>query len=283
MGRHKVSLRCELLSICIFERLNTVEQGTIGNATVLWIAFDLYLWKIEHSAANRQKAGGAVVNCFRFVSLKDWTQSSRGSSGGTGGCELLSICIFERLNTVFWWIALPNWLLWIAFDLYLWKIEHSLLLRGWLIIFVVNCFRFVSLKDWTQWNFHASFWAIRCELLSICIFERLNTVTLTFPWKKNGLWIAFDLYLWKIEHSNSAVQLLYLIVVNCFRFVSLKDWTQSKEIRKQWSICCELLSICIFERLNTVINPWYWQSHSLWIAFDLYLWKIEHSRIPIYW
>jgi len=245
-----------LLSICIFERLNTVTWVVDILNIMLWIAFDLYLWKIEHSFSLQLTLISPVVNCFRFVSLKDWTQWRFRFNQETTCCELLSICIFERLNTVFnkLWMYLP--MLWIAFDLYLWKIEHSLHRRRSYWYLVVNCFRFVSLKDWTQSGITINPSSHSCELLSICIFERLNTVEIDKRSEKDPLWIAFDLYLWKIEHSTNGKELLLGCVVNCFRFVSLKDWTQSVYENRTWNTCCELLSICIFERLNTVMNCW---------------------------
>ena len=168
---------------------------------MLWIAFDLYLWKIEHSRLLQKRMSELVVNCFRFVSLKDWTQLSCHRQITSPSCELLSICIFERLNTAGTTLIAANNLLWIAFDLYLWKIEHSTISCTKQPDIVVNCFRFVSLKDWTQLNKEKEQAAKSCELLSICIFERLNTAYCFAIIEKCGLWIAFDLYLWKIEHS----------------------------------------------------------------------------------
>ena len=228
---HGSGLSCELLSICIFERLNTAPNELWVYLEVLWIAFDLYLWKIEHSRYKRWMLRFWVVNCFRFVSLKDWTQQEKGKGKGKISCELLSICIFERLNTALTLLQFYKVWLWIAFDLYLWKIEHSYLhglLNG---LAVVNCFRFVSLKDWTQHCHITVFVFLSCELLSICIFERLNTAGGILTRNGQPLWIAFDLYLWKIEHSKSEQGDDGWIVVNCFRFVSLKDWTQHRKYK----------------------------------------------------
>ena len=170
---------------------------------MLWIAFDLYLWNIEHS-------------CSKLVGL-----------------------LFR---------------LWIAFDLYLWNIEHSDLLSWLLKQTVVNCFRFVSLKYWTQQRYKLIAMIDSCELLSICIFEILNTALYYNQLTDIGLWIAFDLYLWNIEHSDFANQDYRNHVVNCFRFVSLKYWTQRLTPPSPTWLSCELLSICIFEILNTAIS-----------------------------
>ena len=193
------------------------------------------------------------MNCFRFVSLKYWTQQIKTRPTGIYCCELLSICIFEILNTtgIFtyaFWIRL-----WIAFDLYLWNIEHN----KWLIpswqLNVVNCFRFVSLKYWTQLIYLNTLTKRCCELLSICIFEILNTTCWCIIDCHNRLWIAFDLYLWNIEHNY------------CLPWVMIH-------------LSCELLSICIFEILNTTLITLDQNTDKLWIAFDLYLWNIEHNR-----
>ena len=243
----------------------------------LWIAFELYLWNIEHSGPTDQHHSVWVVNCFRIVSLKYWTQLFVGSRWRQTSCELLSNCIFEILNTV----TPPRWLmncmLWIAFELYLWNIEHSNPGFGTMVKKVVNCFRIVSLKYWTQSILSTNSLSGCCELLSNCIFEILNTVDafpLCYAWL---LWIAFELYLWNIEHSRSNNWCNGGAVVNCFRIVSLKYWTQSINGVILIFVCCELLSNCIFEILNTVDGCFGAKAGMLWIAFELYLWNIEHS------
>ena len=167
-------------------------------------------------------------------------------------CELLSICIFEILNTTFVLILQYFLMLWIAFDLYLWNIEHNLALEIAYARLVVNCFRFVSLKYWTQRHVEADTIEVCCELLSICIFEILNT-------------------------TNNSYSIIWYCVVNCFRFVSLKYWTQLLILSLQLLCRCELLSICIFEILNTTRLKDSSEPGMLWIAFDLYLWNIEHN------
>ena len=164
-----------MLSICIFEILNTADTRLSSKTTELWIALDLYLWNIEHSTPTFRQRIETVVNCSRFVSLKYWTQQIKKCDVYVGGCELLSICIFEILNTA-WVEWLPNEVeLWIALDLYLWNIEHSYRCFKMMRWQVVNCSRFVSLKYWTQHSKLVEQWAGCCELLSICIFEILNT------------------------------------------------------------------------------------------------------------
>ena len=141
----------------------------------------------------------------------------------------------------------------------------------------MNCSRFVSLKYWTQLSSRSMYFSYSCELLSICIFEILNTAMFNNSNSSFLLWIALDLYLWNIEHSFLFLFSFVHLVVNCSRFVSLKYWTQPSDLTKGTSTGCELLSICIFEILNTASVKAYCLVRSLWIALDLYLWNIEHS------
>jgi len=148
-------------------------------------------------------------------------------------------------------ICTPPRVLWIALDLYLWNIEHSGVWRRWRPDSVVNCSRFVSLKYWTQQTVLRNHVRFCCELLSICIFEILNTAKNDYIAKVFLLWIALDLYLWNIEHSSIPPTTNSPAVVNCSRFVSLKYWTQLFDFLCHFMGGCELLSICIFEILNT--------------------------------
>ena len=180
----------------------------------LWIAFRLYLWFIEHSYALNHESNRSVVNCFQIVSLTYWTQPSGEKITEREGCELLSDCIFDLLNT-----ATANGLslsiqLWIAFRLYLWLIEHSLIRPFQMLLQVVNCFQIVSLTYWTQLTLSSSLLFSSCELLSDCIFDLLNTARWDERWSYIKLWIAFRLYLWLIEHS------IPWIIMLIFNFLS---------------------------------------------------------------
>jgi len=195
---------------------------------MLWIAFRLYLWFIEHSY---------IVHVGILF----------------GGCELLSDCIFDLLNTADDNYPPVSSLLWIAFRLYLWFIEHSRWQLSTCKLFVVNCFQIVSLIYWTQQATGGDVDANSCELLSDCIFDLLNTANtkrvIMFP----RLWIAFRLYLWFIEHSLLIKQANNVLVVNCFQIVSLIYWTQPREATSSTRSGCELLSDCIFDLLNTAL------------------------------
>ena len=143
---------------------------------------------------------------------------------------------------------------------------------------VVNCFQFVSLMYWAQPPQLSYSLPLRCELLSVCIFDVLSTANVFLYDQEILLWIAFSLYLWCIEHSINDSRNVCIWVVNCFQFVSLMYWAQPLSNICPSCLCCELLSVCIFDVLSTasVWNFFTW--NMLWIAFSLYLWCIEHSK-----
>ena len=142
---------------------------------------------------------------------------------------------------------------------------------------VVNCFQIVSLTYWTQPRVVEQIRKSCCELLSDCIFDLLNTTTPIYGRSPQGLWIAFRLYLWLIEHNDDWYKELRTLVVNCFQIVSLTYWTQRKTIWWCALLRCELLSDCIFDLLNTTYRQYTSPPFPLWIAFRLYLWLIEHN------
>ena len=145
----------------------------------------------------------------------------------------------------------------------------------------MNCFQIVSLTYWTQQCMQKVYLWRRCELLSDCIFDLLNTATLYRYQHPKSLWIAFRLYLWLIEHSHKSINSTFHYVVNCFQIVSLTYWTQRRTGRGDNLRCCELLSDCIFDLLNTADKFCLELNSELWIAFRLYLWLIEHSERSI--
>ena len=116
-----------------------------------------------------------------------------------------------------------------------------------------------------------------CELLSDCIFDLLNTTSTSTAARRLRLWIAFRLYLWLIEHNLMAIEKKADGVVNCFQIVSLTYWTQLGYENNEATMRCELLSDCIFDLLNTTHGGRGERQQTLWIAFRLYLWLIEHN------
>ena len=194
--------------------------------TLLWIAFRLYLWLIEHNLWHVALWHLAVVNCFQIVSLTYWTQLSFEYSIIPICCELLSDCIFDLLNTTCLGCYPYDGGLWIAFRLYLWLIEHNRKTALNLKLHVVNCFQIVSLTYWTQQHIESQTFSDCCELLSDCIFDLLNTTSSLDLITIEGLWIAFRLYLWLIEHNCLLQSSPKAYVVNCFQIVSLTYWTQ---------------------------------------------------------
>ena len=108
------------------------------------------VWFIEHSTLVEENITDRVVNCFQIVSLIYWTQRLPLGTPIAISCELLSDCIFDLLNTATIQRLHKEILLWIAFRLYLWFIEHSNYLFTLRLFIVVNCFQIVSLIYWTQ-------------------------------------------------------------------------------------------------------------------------------------
>ena len=191
----------------------------------MWIAYNLYLWNIECSPSRKRQTRGWVVNCLQFVSLKYWMQQIQYCMLRLCRCELLTICIFEILNAAYINLKFKVVSLWIAYNLYLWNIECSLI-----------CFMFITSQC--------------CELLTICIFEILNAALGIYQCNAYQLWIAYNLYLWNIECSLIPHCFCRLLVVNCLQFVSLKYWMQHVNPLPNFILSCELLTICIFEILN---------------------------------
>ena len=272
---------CELLSDCIFDLLNTTSAYGCWLAPPLWIAFRLYLWLIEHNKHEHGSETVEVVNCFQIVSLTYWTQLNGDWEESGRGCELLSDCIFDLLNTTRIWKQRSYHALWIAFRLYLWLIEHNAWWPWWTSANVVNCFQIVSLTYWTQQLWLGRIMIFSCELLSDCIFDLLNTTLNNYKQWAVELWIAFRLYLWLIEHNPACCRCSLTPVVNCFQIVSLTYWTQHNVTRFELVIGCELLSDCIFDLLNTTTHYNITIRRPLWIAFRLYLWLIEHNRFRL--
>ena len=268
---------CELLLNCIFEILSTTVARPEMPSCPLWIAFELYLWDIEHNQEVYLWMLNWVVNCFWIVSLRYWAQQKMVELYVHHGCELLLNCIFEILSTTNLEKASLQEMLWIAFELYLWDIEHNFSKSCCAISIVVNCFWIVSLRYWAQHFPTAMFRPFSCELLLNCIFEILSTTVKMRTLTINALWIAFELYLWDIEHNQQENNTAPKTVVNCFWIVSLRYWAQHTASVSRCSICCELLLNCIFEILSTTDIYKQDEHEVLWIAFELYLWDIEHN------
>ena len=197
------------------------------------------------------------MNCFQIVSLTYWTQPTFADTLIPARCELLSDCIFDLLNTTPFLTAckcfrcellsdcifdllnttgvrrcLSPLPLWIAFRLYLWLIEHNLCwwlaYRSWLWI----AFRLYLWLIEHNPTFADTLIPARCELLSDCIFDLLNTTLRGRKMANVELWIAFRLYLWLIEHNNRQCLFPWPPVVNCFQIVSLTYWTQQSLVGK---------------------------------------------------
>jgi len=165
------------------------------------------------------------VNCFQIVSLIYWAQHGVNFLEQSNSCELLSDCIFDILSTTLIHESGEPKLLWIAFRLYLWYIEHNLYPKITKLLLVVNCFQIVSLIYWAQQPGAEVQEHKGCELLSDCIFDILSTTFLKNAAFPLLLWIAFRLYLWYIEHNIPRLNKLIMCSL----------W-QNTEIRKKCSV-----------------------------------------------
>ena len=121
-----MAFSCDFLSFCIFDMLNTTVFWQKKNMKLLWFPFILYLWHVEHNTANIRDLMLLVVISFHFVSLTCWTQQGKEMIGMRSGCDFLSFCIFDMLNTTLYFVFIPLKELWFPFILYLWHVEHNL-------------------------------------------------------------------------------------------------------------------------------------------------------------
>ena len=115
---------------------------------------------------------------FHFVSLTCWTQHCCLPVILAAGCDFLSFCIFDMLNTTAGIMPLLVQALWFPFILYLWHVEHNIYSLEQLKNTVVISFHFVSLTCWTQRPSRLYFRVFSCDFLSFCIFDMLNTTNI---------------------------------------------------------------------------------------------------------
>ena len=119
------AVRCDFLSFCIFDMLNTILKDSLRILQKLWFPFILYLWYVEHNHTWLGKALGSVVISFHFVSLICWAQFRPYVKWHSCSCDFLSFCIFDMLNTIPVVVAMAYYRLWFPFILYLWYVEHN--------------------------------------------------------------------------------------------------------------------------------------------------------------
>jgi len=222
------------------------------------------------------------VNWFHFVSLTYWKQLYGLKWNFLARCELVSFCIFDVLKTTHANCWTSDWVLWIGFILYLWRIENNIFTFIFNHLNVVNWFHFVSLTYWKQPYSCKHDHYSGCELVSFCIFDVLKTTNVYNIAFQYWLWIGFILYLWRIENNYVGGGKLLLKVVNWFHFVSLTYWKQLSSLRPRMKDRCELVSFCIFDVLKTTLVYYSYPGNALWIGFILYLWRIENNLIAMH-
>ena len=120
------SIRCELLSKCIFPMEITASLSIIVRTSSLWIAFKMYLSNGNHSFPKHHSPHVVVVNCFQNVSFQWKSQRERCILRVWIRCELLSKCIFPMEITAITSVWILFTALWIAFKMYLSNGNHSI-------------------------------------------------------------------------------------------------------------------------------------------------------------
>ena len=256
--------------LCIFEKLNTTVIGVKIGFERLWIALN-------------------------YVSLKSWIQLGQQNIQHWRSCELLwimylwkveyntthgrdwhrlvvncfELCIFEKLNTTKPTIFRYSWWLWIALN-------------------------YVSLKSWIQLRPWSSALPLVVNCFELCIFEKLNTTSISPNNTVNQLWIALNYVSLKSWIQPKLPLVRALFVVNCFElcifeklnttcsnmtielyklwialnYVSLKSWIQRFLMTCQTNVVVNCFELCIFEKLNTTALDNNKKLEVLWIALN---------------
>ncbi len=118
------------------------------------------------------------------------------SQQSSAGCDLLSVFIFDVESTTTGARKHPSTRLWFAFSFYLW----------------------CRINNHVRYSCTAS---MRCDLLSVFIFDVEST---TCPYSgrvQAPLWFAFSFYLWCRINNRWIITLTIACVVICFQFLSL--------------------------------------------------------------
>ena len=192
---------CELISICIFTWGFTSFAGVNVEFQQLWIDFNLYFYVRIHKESYMEGSDQMVVNWFQFVFLREDSQVLLRRFQRTHSCELISICIFTWGFTSKVCSYKVCFLLWIDFNLYFYVRIHKPFVASELLIFVVNWFQFVFLREDSQAIYVAIKDTDGCELISICIFTWGFTRSHQTITRSGTLWIDFNLYFYVRIHK----------------------------------------------------------------------------------
>ena len=147
---------------------------------------------------------------------------------------------------------------------------------------VVNWLHFVFLSRQLQLVFLHLQLSLCCELITFCIFIPAIAAT---PLKRPCsvmLWIDYILYFYPGNCSPCSLPLTAVTVVNWLHFVFLSRQLQLVFLHLQLSLCCELITFCIFipaiaadldlaTYLSVVVN---------WLHFVFLSRQLQPSMVP---
>ena len=136
--------------------------------------------------------------------------------------------------------------MWIDFKLYFYVSNHKG--NGFCFepIIVVNWFQIVFLREQSQVSVVSEDSDLSCELISNCIFTWAITRSIDDSIDLPVLWIDFKLYFYVSNHKATWKKCEFLLVVNWFQIVFLREQSQAIVFTGLISVCCELISNCIF-------------------------------------
>ena len=192
---------------------------------------------------------------------------------------MISNCIFTWGFTSSLSVGVVNIVLWIDFKLYFYVRIHKYSLQYYGAFWVVNWFQIVFLREDSQARQKKQQNVKRCELISICIFTWGFTSPKNIATQRSVLWIDFNLYFYVRIHKGSHLNSTETIVVNWFQFVFLREDSQGLTWMMKMSVCCELISICIFTWGFTSSVSTYLCVVLLWIDFNLYFYVRIHKNV----
>ncbi len=169
--------------------------------------------------------------------------------------------------------------LWIDYILYFYARLYSHLYTSTDWLLVVNWLHFVFLCPALQLNSLISICSFGCELITFCIFMPGFTAGFwRFPFVSQ-LWIDYILYFYARLYSGCSEFPNGCPVVNWLHFVFLCPALQPNCSVFPNSVCCELITFCIFMPGFTARHFFFWLDAQLWIDYILYFYARLYSSL----
>jgi len=142
---------------------------------------------------------------------------------------------------------------------------------------VVNWFQIVFLREDSQVALNNLGIKVGCELISNCIFTWGFTRRKRYDIGRGRLWIDFKLYFYVRIHKEYQIRVSDHSVVNWFQIVFLREDSQVYTLFNPQTLCCELISNCIFTWGFTRRFVYGLKAIVLWIDFKLYFYVRIHK------